>query len=299
MSRLLNLRTPGSIIVGVDDSAPSRAAITWAMHRGALAEVEVVLVHVISEDEATASRRALGPGTSRSGLAFLEAELDFARLIDPKVSVKTELLSGDPLDQLAGASQQRAMLVIGTHKTGFVHGRVFGSRFIELARLASSPVVFIPNSASQRRSGVVVGVGSVDQDEQIIQFAAREADRSGQELVILHGRQAGTVEADRRSSATQLDTVSEAAEVMVRRVYPSLVIRRRTVDRAPAEALVDSSMSAALLVIGRSRRTTQHPGSVGATVHDVLLNLAGPTVIVHDVDLLSRTSSVGHAAPMY
>jgi hypothetical protein len=124
--------------------------------------------------------------TRRSGRAFLESQLEFARLLDHRVAVTGELFRGDPLEALAAASEHMDLLAIGTHKTGFVQGRIVGSRFIQLAGLAFSPVAFVPNSAGRRRAGVVVGVGDVEADEAILLFAAREAIRTREDLTVIH-----------------------------------------------------------------------------------------------------------------
>ncbi|MFB2580454.1 universal stress protein [Herbiconiux sp. P15] len=283
---------PGSIVVGVDGSAPSRSAVAWAMRRGAVTGESVVLTHIVVDD-VTVPEPYIDPEVRSTALAFLQTELRDARTLDPHVSVSTELLQGDPLDQLVAASEHGSMLAIGTHKTGFVQGRVFGSRFIQLAGLSFSPVAFIPNSTSHRRTGIVVGVGDADQDEETIRFAAHEADHLGQELIIIHCRPAG-LDDDDAESPIRWDPVADAAEVIARRDHPDLTIRRRTVNRGPAEGLVDGAMNASLLVIGRSQRSTRQPGSVGTIVHDVLLNLGGPTVVVHDTALRRRTTFARH-----
>lgn len=292
MSQLLNLHNRDSIVVGVDGSAPSRAAITWSMNYGARSGADVVLTHVVVDD-ISVPEAFIDPDARRAALTFLHTERDYARLVDPEVTVRTELLQGDPMEQLAAASENRAMLAVGTHKTGFVQGRVFGSRFIQLAGLAFCPVAFIPNSAGHRRSGVVVGVADVEQDEETIRFAAREAERADQELVIIHCRQSDPDRPDRATSG-RWDPVTIAAETIARRDRPALTIRCRTLDRSPAEGLVDGSMSASLLVIGRSHRTIRHPGAVGSVVHDVLMNLAGPTVVIHDTTPVRRTTFAHH-----
>ncbi|MFB2585348.1 universal stress protein [Herbiconiux liukaitaii] len=286
-TRVSEERSTGSIVVGVDGSAPSRSAIAWAMRRASLTGAAVVLAHVMDDDGSDVGDGASDPHGPvdlerlRSAIAFLDGELAHAQLLDRSVAVTTELLRGDPLDRLAEASAGRAMVAVGTHKTGFVQGRVFGSRFIQLAALAACTVAFIPNSASSPRHGVVVGVGGIARDEETIRFAAREADRTGQELVIVHCRPASTDDYGPEGSPTRWDPVGDAAEAVARQGHPSLDIRRRTLNRSPAEGLVDGSMSAALVVTGRTHRASDRPGSVGTIVHDVLLNLAAPTVIVH------------------
>ncbi|MFB2580473.1 universal stress protein [Herbiconiux sp. P15] len=288
-------RRTGSIVVGVDGSAPSRSAIVWAMRRASLTGAAVVLAHVMDDTDEGASTGTVtaDPEGSvdldrlRSAMVFLDEELTYAQLLthstgaDVAVTVTTELLRGDPLDRLAEASKGRALVAVGTHKTGFVQGRVFGSRFIQLAALAACSVAFIPNSASSPRHGVVVGVGGIARDDETIRFAAREADRTGQELVIVHCRPASTDDYGPQGSPTRWDPVGDAAEAVARQGHPALDIRRRTLNRSPAEGLVDGSMSAAMVVTGRTHRASDRPGSVGTIVHDVLLNLAAPTVIVY------------------
>ncbi|MET0932393.1 MAG: universal stress protein [Mycetocola sp.] len=280
MSRQWNAQPAGSILVGIDGSAPSRAAIRWAVHRGALEGVEIVLIHVDDDSSTTLPRPFTDPPSRSAHPELLATEFDIARLVDRRASVTVDEVGGDPLDQLVAASTRGRMLVLGTHKTGFVQWRVFGSRFIQLAGLASCPVAFIPNSASKRRRGIVVGVRSAEADDAAIRFAAQEADRSGQDLVIICGRKVRPPGANRDSAAPGWEADARAAEVIARQECPSLSVRSRLVDRPPAEALVDASMRAVLLVIGRSRRIIDQRGLLGSTVHDVLLNLTGPTIVV-------------------
>ncbi len=63
-----------------------------------------------------------------------------------------------------------------------------------------------------------------------------------------------------------------------------LPVRIRSIRRPPAEALLDASSTAELLVIGTSLRLAPESASLGPVGHDVLLNLAGPTVVVHEDD---------------
>ncbi|WP_172582668.1 universal stress protein [Subtercola boreus] len=279
-----------SIVVGVDGSAPSRAAIRWSMHRAAATGSSVVLAHIV-EDSLTVPPEHIEAKIQQTGNAFLQAELDFAHLVENHVPVTALLLQGDPLEQLAAASEHMVMVAVGTHKTGFVQGRVFGSKFIQLAARASSPVAFIPNFATRRRGGVVVGVGDVTEGQETIRFAAAEAARDGHDLTIVHCWEAPRTTTPRtpeeQAEATQFaallsETVLADAKVVAGQAQPELSIRVRSVHRPAAEGLIDVSAAVSLLIIGRSHRNASLPGTVGSTVHDVLLNLGGPTVVIHD-----------------
>ena len=70
------------------------------------------------------------------------------------------------------------MIAVGTHKTGFIHGKVFGSRSLQLAAAAHSPVAIVPQTSRRDGQGIVVGI---DESER----AVRPSDsppqrRSGQ-----------------------------------------------------------------------------------------------------------------------
>ena len=67
----------------------------------------------------------------------------------------------------------------------------------------------------------------------------------------------------------------------VRAQFPTIDVHCRVVRLPAAEALVDASASAAVVVLGNSGPISDGQGLLGSVAHDVLVNLAGPTVIVH------------------
>jgi len=286
----VNMHAGQSIVVGVDGSSPSRSAIRWSMHRAALTGASVVLAHIV-EDVMTAPPAHMSAEITETEHAFLQAEVDFAHLIEHGVSVSSSLLQGDPLEQLAAASEHMVMLAIGTHKTGFVQGRIFGSKFIQLAARASSPVAFIPNVSTRRRGGIVVGVSDAAAEHETICFAAAEAARTGHELTIVHcwdmSRKPAALAHDRQEERARFgalfsDAVLAEAQTIAMKAQPQILVRTRSVRRPAAEGLIDASAAASLLVIGRSHRNVSLPGTVGSIAHDVLLNLNGATVVIHD-----------------
>jgi hypothetical protein len=59
-------------------------------------------------------------------------------------------------------------------------------------------------------------------------------------------------------------------------------VRPRLVEEPAAEALTDLSRNMALVVAGRPRREGAEDRGLGTVAHDLLLNQAGPVVIVPD-----------------
>lgn len=273
------------IVVGVDDSPPGRAAINWSLRRAALTGDVVMLAHVVDDEWGVVGHRSLEE-LMVDAEKMLAGAKDSARAEGASVQVDSTLLSGNPMLELARASADADLVVVGTHKTGFLRGRVFGSRSLQLAAASTAPVAIVPESAGNSRSGIVVGVDGSPAALAAVTFGAREAHRT-QEGLSLVGAWAAR-DGGRDDELTQRDVLVKSAvekALMEARVHAQRLcrpssIRVRQVNRAAAEALVDASATATMLVIGSSRRVDA-PLTLGSVAHDVLLNLAGPTVVVH------------------
>ena len=260
----------GKILIGIDASGPSRAAVVWGIDRAGALGCAVELVHVI--DTAQPS--------SAVGEQLLEEELSRARADAPSVAISGLLLRGRPPAVLAKHSRGFELLALGTHKTGFIFGRTFGSRFVTLAWTARCPVAFIPDLLGPSRRGIVAALDGPASATDAIDFAANEAARTGGELILLRvlaGPAAEPVAILRASRAAQAAT--EHARLVARATTGrALRVRVRVSERGAAEALVAASERAALLVVGRG--SAGGAGSFRSLVHDILVNMASPVVIV-------------------
>jgi nucleotide-binding universal stress UspA family protein len=129
-----------------------------------------------------------------------------------------------------------------------------------------------------------------------IRFAAAEAEETQQLLWLIrawgpsepHDKQDESQRLREERTEGIVDAMLTGAMMLVRQAHTTVDVHPRSIRRppaeAPAEALVDASASAALLVVGSSsRRETEHT-MLGPVSHGVLLNLAGPTVVVHGDD---------------
>jgi len=242
------------IIVGVDGSSASRAALRWALTRAGNNGATVLLEHVID-----ASR----PGDGESVLAdAVELSKSFGTL-----PVEARLLHGIPARTLARESRRGHALVMGTHKTGFLHGRVSGMGSIVVAAGARGSVVVVPEENLSGRRGVIVGVAR-GSDAAVV-AGALEAKRLGQDLSLLHacGEAADAAESGRMMLAAASRLASETAS--------GLTIRSRVSRRRPADALLDASHVASLLVVGAG----PVGGFIGSVAHEVLLNLNSPVMV--------------------
>lgn len=260
----------GTILVGIDGSVASRAAITWAISRAGDLRTAVSLLSVVDDEWGTISNRDLTElRTDTERLAT--RELSFARGIAGGVPVSAAIDVGAPMLELATTASAHESVVIGSHKTGTFHGHALGSRGLQLAAIAPVPIAVVPVTSMKGRSGVIVGAGTAPGWIEAVRFARREAARLDETLTVIRSDQ-GVPFGDQELWAL-VDT-GDADEASV-----DIMVHRST---APAgEALANASHRAVLTVSGRPTE----PGArgyrpLGRTNSDLLMNAGGPVTIV-------------------
>ena len=244
-----------TILTTISASAPSRSALGWSARRAVETDAALTLMHVVDEAERESEGRDL-----------LEKELAFARSIAGRLVVTGRLEFGRPALVLAAASAGFGTLVLGTHKTGYIHGRMFGSRFLGLADRVSCALAVIPDRVDQFRRGVVVGVEDSASAHAALRFALAEVTRSGQDLVLVSPR----------PGARQAELTAAAVSIVRAEGHAHFRIRSWGPGRGEAETLVDYASAAALLVLGRG----ESDDGFHAVNHDVLVNISSPVIVV-------------------
>lgn len=280
-----------NLLVGIDGTESSRAALRWAMKRAAAIGAEVNLARVIDDEWTTIGARMLDD-LDDDARQLLEREVEHAHSLAAEVAVHTRLLHGSVMQELITASKDAEMVVVGTHKTGFINGKVFGSRSLWLAAAAHTPVAIVPQGSPRDGRGIVVGVDDSAASRLAIRLAAREAERTGETLTLLRAFTVPELPKENDDAQRELIQHGEArtsaalstAVDLVALTAPTVDVKTRSARRPAAEALVEAAATAALLVIGNSRREDDDKTMVGSVSHDVLINLTGPTIVVHAGD---------------
>lgn len=254
-------------VVAIDGSRPADAALRWAVHRARGDNHAIVVVHVQDEAEDEAVCR---------GARLLASTADRLSIEETGLSVSTYLLRGSVPQALGSFVRPDDMLVIGTGKTGFSHGRVLGSRSVQVAIAASCTLAVIPDEDLRFRRGVVAGVDRHGTAATIGRCGAREANLRSEELLLVQS----APDVDRKSAATvPSDLAIGEAISRARQAYPDLVVRSRVTSRPAAEVLLDSARGKALLILGPGSLDPER-SPIGSVVHDVLLNANAPVLII-------------------
>jgi nucleotide-binding universal stress UspA family protein len=263
----------GRIVVGFDGSLASSSALTWAVHRANRSGGDLCIAGVV--DDETGS---MGQGVSAdraNALAHLLSETaDRLQGEWPKAAISTVLAYGPVSSALVAVAEPHDLVVIGSDKTGFARGRVYGSRSVQLAAAALGSIAVVPAVDLRLRGGVVVGVHSLESAARLGRTGALEAVARNSDLVLVHAIPALT-DAKRRSFADEVLAVARAA---AREECDRLEVRSQLAHRRPAEALLDLARDRALLLVGHSR--TEEPLGVGGVLHDVLINANVPVVVL-------------------
>jgi nucleotide-binding universal stress UspA family protein len=268
------------LLVGIDGSTPSSAALRWAIGRATIEGPPITLAHV-GEPEGGRSGE-VGRDEERRGAELLTAT---ARALRAQgIDAGTLQLEGSVAWALASEAGPGDIVVVGTHKTGFLHGRVLGSRSVQIAAMVPGSVAVIPEVDLRFRRGVVAGIDRHESAAAVATAAGAEAHRNGDELHLVQSVADASVDRRDLAIATAIDAV--------RATFPRLVVRSRVTVRAAAEALLDASRDKALLVLGPGSSSSRSP--IGSVLHDVLINVNAPVLVARDHHRFPRDPS---AAP--
>ena len=146
---------PGTIVVGVDGSSPSVAALRWAVAEAELRDAQVVAVHswafVLAAPTAEPGMFPM-PGIDLTGQleaerAVAETELEAAIATafpdGPPIAIEKRLDEGDPAEALVGESSAAELVVVGSSGRSGLASVVLGSVSRHVVQHAHCPVVVV------------------------------------------------------------------------------------------------------------------------------------------------------------
>lgn len=275
------------IVVGINGSDGSEAALAWATERAARDKLPVTVIHAVDD-------RWMSPDfeyhdlVRQSGMEMLQKAQASAAEQAPGVKVDIQLRHGSIGSVLREVSKEASMVVVGEHDKHWLDGGPMTDRALQVVSAAEIAAAVIPVKRGSGNSGVVVGVDGSEESLQAVNIAAAEADRGGDELtvVLAFRRPARWIENQLPKSGLAESILEEDRIVLAESVagladkYPDLVVHKRLeTDTDPAKALVEAAKDARLLVIGSRGRGGFSRMVLGSTAHAVLLHLPCPTVV--------------------
>jgi nucleotide-binding universal stress UspA family protein len=133
------------IVVGVDGSDESLAALKWAMAEGDARGAAVEVIHTFMPDLSLAGIANEEKEASRAEAAeLLRKMVEPASSAHPGVQVTTKELVGPAARTLLEASSGADLLVVGSRGRGGFSGLLLGSVSQQCVHHATCPVVVVP-----------------------------------------------------------------------------------------------------------------------------------------------------------
>ncbi|MDR8412540.1 universal stress protein [Nonomuraea sp. 3-1Str] len=270
----------GRIVVGVDGSAPSTAAVEWAAVDARRRGLALRVVHVCEQ---------WGPpaGSTEYCSAMLETAADRARALAPDADVSSGMLSGGVIDALVGESILAESMVLGSRGLGGFAGMVLGSVSMAVAGHAACPVVVVRRTAVVQHGQVVVGYDGSEHSQAAMEYAVEQARARNAQLHVLYAWQMpvyspyATGYGGLIQDAYQQE-VRMAAERVVpwREKNPDIRIVDDQVCEHPVSALMKAALTADLVVIGSRGLGGFVSAVLGSVSHGVLHHVACPVAVV-------------------
>ncbi|MEV6979064.1 universal stress protein [Kitasatospora sp. NPDC093806] len=286
-----------SVVVGVDGSPESLAALDWAADEAVRRGAPLRMVHAWPSQVTPLSVLAAVDLARQQAVAVLrDAELR-AREGRPGLAVSAVQVPHDAVRSLLDEAEAAPaeLLVLGSRGLGVVTGFLVGSVSHRVLARAACPVVLVrrgERSDAERAAAereVVVGVDPYDGAEEVLGHAFEVAGRRGLPVRAVYawtlppsyqyaGIAAG-VDVSREMSAYAENELARVLEPW-RAKHPGVTVVEEAVNARPARVLAERAADAELLVVGRRVRRSPLGAHVGAVAHAVLHHAPCPVAVV-------------------
>ena len=290
------------IIVGVDGSQSSLAAVQWAARDAQMRDVALTIVHVVAPIVTGASQGWSGVPVpddyaqlqeEQAGQAIEQAHSTAVAVAPSHADrISSEILHEPTVPALVELSKHAEMLVVGCRGHGGVRQVLLGSTSAGVAHYAHCPVAVVhhdePVMTPDSDAPVVVGIDGSPTSELAAAIAFDEASRRGVDLVALHAwsdmnsvgvARVGWAPIEWRNIKVQEE------ELLAERLcgwtdrYPDVVVHKDVVCDQPALRLLKQAAKAQLVVVGSHGRGG-FPGMLLGSVSAAVVNAAQIPVII-------------------
>lgn len=285
--------TKYGLLVAVDGSAESDAAVQWAAREAVLRHAPITVMHVVApvvvgwpvrhlqasfdESQEENARHVIGQAQKSLHASLGDAE---------PPEVRTEVQHGSVAGSLVSASRQAQLVVVGSRGMGAISRGLLGSVSSGLVHYAHCPVAVVHADQAHTAdptSPVLLGIDGSPASEAATSLAFEEASCRGVDLVALHAW--SDVGVFPILGMDWHEYEDEGHEVLAERLagwqeqYPDVHVRRRVVCDRPSHWLLDESTQAQLVVVG-SRGRGGFKGMVLGSVSAAVAQQAKTPVIV-------------------
>jgi nucleotide-binding universal stress UspA family protein len=253
------------ILVGIDGSEGSKAALRWACDEASTSRAATVVATAVWFSTPPVVSPWLAGSMppidlSDSTIALLDSTISaVAETHNPSFVLERRVIQGPPAPTLLYEAERCDLIVVGTRGLGGFQSLVLGSVSHHLVNHARCPVVVIPRPDELARKTVsramVVGVDGSENSIAALQWAGRRAGSTGSTL-----RATFVWRSDRRSTASRAEPSEDATtrgalrvleDALAKAKLPAgIAIEHNAIEGDVAPTLIAESHDAELLVVG-------------------------------------------------
>ena len=294
---------PGRVVVGIDGSDHSRAALEWAAAEAVRRNAQLRIVHalgmpLIVSAHGGAARFDPTPEIHGQASGMLGEAEAHVRELHP--GVETELLTAmeDAPPALLRQSHPHDLIVVGTRGMGTFKSMFVGSVSVRVAAHAPCPVVVVPSHegkpASTSLDRIVVGIDGSRNGHRALGLAVDLAAESDAALVVVHSWEVpypyDPVAMTAAGYEPQENLFERQSEEMVADLLAEVIDERgedldveisvvRT-QNSPVGAILEASAGADAIVVGSRGRGTVRGMFLGSVSQGVLHRSTIPVVVL-------------------
>jgi nucleotide-binding universal stress UspA family protein len=289
----MSARDRNSVVVGVDGSDSSKAAVRMAAELATERGLNLKIIHALDFAPYGFGGPYMDSGgvyewVEASGKTILAEAQEQAYVVNPIIDVCTELSIGSSAQWLVDLSETARMVVVGASGSGAAATALLGNTAINVTSHAHCPVVVVRGDA---HSGgpVVVGVDGSRTSERAIAVGFHEASLRNAALVAVHvWSDLGPMTFDDPRNAALVPAGLEEDEraVLAERLagwqekYPDVQVSRKVYVDNPRARLLGWSKKAQLVVVGSRGRGGFTGMLLGSTSNSLVCGAHCPVVVV-------------------
>ena len=283
----------GPVVVALDGSDESKAAVGWAADAARRRGSPLWLVHAMDFGHADLAVREfpeMALAIRRGAEEMLDDEMAEAGTSVGDIEIRTVLEDGDPSTVLLRQAAHAILVVLGSRGRGGFAGMVLGSTSLKVAMHAPCPVVVLRSAAADASAGpsagrIVVGSDGSPHSARAVGLAFEEADLRGVGVTAVRTWLAPDIDVDATPAheweQAEKDEKARLTEDLLswRTRFPKVDVVEKTVRGAPAATLIDESEGAEMLVVGSHGRGGFGGLVLGSVSHAALHHAHCPVAV--------------------
>ncbi|MFI1354451.1 universal stress protein [Streptomyces sp. NPDC020898] len=284
------------LVVGVDGSDVSLAAVDWAVDEAARRGVPLRLVHASLWERYEGAPPWHGveqPSERVLAEHVVASAAERAARRNPEVKVSTGIVMEEPADALLREGNNASALVTGSRGRGELKGMLLGSVGLAVAARAHCPVIVVRGDKAAlagTHERILLGPGDPATSGEAVRFAFREAEARACTLDVVRAWRCPSYEIS-ESPQTVVEELAhhheERASALLDAVLhdamadrPGVRVRRATVEGQARKVLLSRSAAADLVIIGARRRQGHFGLQLGLVSHALLHHADCPVAVV-------------------